>query len=70
MADREGMKQFQIRVTEPVYEELQAMVERLQASPNHRATPVTFSHVVRMALSLGLEEMKRRYPTQEGPSTD
>jgi hypothetical protein len=57
--------QLQVRINEAVLDELNALVPLVQADPNFRSGRITTRDVARLALSIGLEELKRRYPAQE-----
>jgi hypothetical protein len=57
--------QLQVRINQAVLDELNALVPLVQADPNFRSGRIPTRDVARFALSIGLEELKRRYPAQE-----
>jgi hypothetical protein len=57
---------FQMRINEEVLEELRRLVPLVQAHPNFRTGRVTVQDVARLALSRGIEQLKRELEQPEG----
>jgi hypothetical protein len=51
--------QLWLRVSQQILDELDALVPQIQEHPNFRAGTVTMQDVARLALSRGIEELKR-----------
>ncbi len=51
--------QLQVRVNQAILDELEALQPLLQAHPNFRTGRVTLQDVARLALSRGIEALKR-----------
>jgi hypothetical protein len=57
--------QLWLRVSQQILDELDALVPKIQEHPNFRAGTVTMQDVARLALSRGIESLKRELG-QEG----
>jgi hypothetical protein len=51
--------QLWLRVSQQILDELETLVPRIQEHPNFRARTVTVQDVARLALSPGIETLKR-----------
>jgi hypothetical protein len=51
--------QLWLRVSQQILNELDALVPKIQEHPNFRAGTVTMQDVARLALSRGIESLKR-----------
>ena len=59
------LPQIQIRVSQEIIDEMEALIPVVQAHPNHRASRVTLQDVARLALSRGIDVLKRENAGQE-----
>jgi Cu/Ag efflux pump CusA len=51
--------QLQVRISQAILDELNALVPLVQEHPNFRTGRVTLQDVARLALSRGIEQLKR-----------
>jgi hypothetical protein len=59
MSERQRMPLLQVRVSQEVLDDLAALLPAIQRHPNFRAGVVTLQDVYRLALSRGIETLKR-----------
>jgi hypothetical protein len=57
---------FQMRINQEVLDELKDLVPLIQAHPNFRTGRVTIQDVARLALSRGIESLKRELEGEDG----
>jgi hypothetical protein len=59
MSERQRMPLLQVRVSQEVLNDLNDLLPAIQRHPNFRAGVVTLQDVYRLALSRGIETLKR-----------
>jgi hypothetical protein len=59
MAKRERMPLLQVRISQEILDELEALVPVVQRDPHFRAGVVTKQDVLRLVISRGIEAVKR-----------
>jgi hypothetical protein len=61
MGEQGRMPLLQVRVAQNIVDELYRLVPLLQSHPNFRGGTLTMPDVVRLALSLGVEVLRRDF---------
>ena len=59
LGERQRMPLLQVRVQQEILDELAGLLPQIQRHPNFRAGVVTMQDVTRLAISRGIEALKR-----------